>query len=343
MKALLKVAPGVGNVEVREVPEPRPGPGEVMIGVQAAGICGTDLHIYDDEFRNFPPVVMGHELSGVVAELGPGVESLALGTRVTSETYYRTCGHCRFCRSGQINLCPERRSLGSAVNGAFACYVVVPQRNVHKLPEGLSFVAGALTEPLACCIHSLMEMSSVVPGDLAVVSGPGTIGLLTLQLCRAAGARTVVLGTSADEGRLAMACQLGADRAVNVETEDPQAVVQAMSEGYGADVVCECAGAEASAQAALGLARRGARFVQVGLYGRPIRWDLEQVPYKELLVTGGNASTPSSWRRALELLGQGLVQTEALVSHKLPLSEWEKGFALFRQRSGGKILLMPEG
>jgi len=342
VKALMKVAPGVGNVEVRDIPEPKPGPGEVMIEVRATGICGTDIHIYDDEFRSYPPVVMGHEISGVVAAVGEGVEGLEIGARVTTETYYRTCEHCRFCRSGQVNLCPERRSLGSAINGGFARYTVVPQRNIHRLPDGISFEAGAVSEPLACCVQSLLFTSRVVPGDLAVISGPGTIGLLTFQLCRAAGARTVVLGTSVDEGRLALAKQLGADRVVNVQQEDALAIVQAMSDGYGADVVCECAGVEASAQNALRLVRRGGRFVQVGLYGHPIRWDLEQVPYKEIIVSGGNASTPASWRRALEMLGQGLVQTEPLISHRLPLTQWEEGFRLFREKIGGKILLIPE-
>jgi L-iditol 2-dehydrogenase len=145
-----------------------------------------------------------------------------------------------------------------------------------------------------------------------------------------------------DEGRLALARKLGADRTVNVQQENALAIVESMTDGYGADVVCECSGAEGSAQALLPLARRGARFAQVGLYGKPIRWDLEQVPYMELIVTGGNASTPSSWRRALDLLSTGQVQTECLVSHRLPITQWEQGFDVFRKKAGGKILLIPE-
>src|SRR5205085_1269525 len=141
---------GVGNVEVRDIAEPSTPPGHVKIAVQVAGICGTDLHIYYDEYRSWPPVVLGHEVAGCVAEVGSGVERVRPGDRVTTETYFYTCGACHFCRAGRINLCPERRSIGSAVHGGFTSHLVVPERNVHVLPEGIGYLAGALTEPLAC-------------------------------------------------------------------------------------------------------------------------------------------------------------------------------------------------
>src|SRR5215218_4680727 len=158
MQAVMKVAPGVGNVELREIDEPVPPPGHVVIEVRAAGICGTDLHIYHDEFRTRPPVVIGHEVAGTIAALGSGVECVAIGERVTTETYFSTCGECRFCRAGQPNLCPARMSIGSAVDGAFADWLVVPARNVRPLPDGVDFVGGALTEPLACVVHGALEL-----------------------------------------------------------------------------------------------------------------------------------------------------------------------------------------
>ncbi|HRL12825.1 MAG TPA: alcohol dehydrogenase catalytic domain-containing protein, partial [Aggregatilineales bacterium] len=185
MKAVMKVARGVGHVELRDIPEPEPQPGQVKIAVRAAGICGTDLHIYKDEFRSFPPVVLGHEVAGEVVAVGDGVASVVPGQRVTTETYFSTCGVCAYCRTGHNNLCLNRRSIGSAVNGGFTNYVIVPAKNVHSLPESVDFRAGALTEPLACVVHGVLTTPTVSPGDVAVIAGPGAIGLLTLQVVKA--------------------------------------------------------------------------------------------------------------------------------------------------------------
>lgn len=342
MKAIMKVAPGVGNIELRDIPEPAPGPGQVKIRVRAAGLCGTDLHIYKDEFRSWPPVVLGHEVAGEIVEVGEGVEGVTPGMRVTTETYFSYCGKCRYCRAGQINLCPERRSIGSAVNGGFTTHLIVPARNIHALPENVDFQAGALTEPLACVVHATLTTPTVTPGDVAVIAGPGAIGLLTLQVAKAAGAIAVVLGTDADERRLALAQALGADHVVNVQREDPLPLVRDLTEGgQGADVVYECAGAGAAAQQLLTLVRRRGRYVQIGLFGKPVAWDLDQLVYKELTATGSNASTPSSWLRALELMRTGKVRTAPLITHVFPITEWEAGFATFEDRSGVKTLFVP--
>jgi L-iditol 2-dehydrogenase len=340
MKGVAKVARGEGNVALIDVPEPELKPGYVIIEVKAAGICGTDLHIYHDEFKTNPPVIMGHEVAGVVAEVGEGVTNCAPGDRVTSETYFYVCGQCQFCREGFVNLCPGRRSIGSAVNGAFTRYLLVPQHNIHHLPPEVNEQAGALTEPLACCVHAL-ELTRVEPGETAVVSGPGAIGLLMAQVVKAAGARVIVLGTQADEARLEKARQLGMDFVFNVQVEDTAARVRDMTNGLGADVVFECAGAPTSAQNCLELVRRQGRYAQVGLFGKPITWDLDQVCYKELKVSGSNASVPSAWRKALALLASGQVQTRPLISTSLPISEWQQAFELFEQRGGHKIILTP--
>ncbi|MFN8500134.1 MAG: zinc-binding dehydrogenase [Anaerolineae bacterium] len=342
MKALMKVARGEGQVEVRDIAEPTPPPGHVTLAVRAAGICGTDLHIYHDEFPTRPPVVMGHEVAGEVVELGEGVTRAALGDRVTSETYFSTCGRCRYCRAGQPNLCLERRSIGSAVNGGFTRYLVVPERNLHRLPDGVDDEAGALTEPLACVVHGALEMPSLTPGDLAVIAGPGAIGLLTLQVVRAAGARTVVLGTDADAGRLALARQLGADHVVNVQREDPTGLVMDLGDGFGADIVYECSGAGAAAQQLLGLVRRRGQYAQIGLFSGPVVWDLNQICYKELRVTGSNASVPSAWDRALRLMATGQVQTAPLISHVFALDDWRQAFDTFERREGVKLIFRPE-
>lgn len=342
MKAIMKVEPGVGNVEVRDIPEPEPGPGQVKLRVRAAGLCGTDLHIYKDEFRSWPPVVLGHEVAGEIVELGEGVQGLKPGMRVTTETYFSYCGKCRYCRAGNVNLCLERRSIGSAVNGGFTSYLITPARNIHELPENVDFRAGALTEPLACVVHAALTTPTVTPGDVAVIAGPGSIGLLTLQVVKAAGATAVMLGTDADEHRLELARDLGADHVVNVQRSDPASLIGDLTEGgLGADVVYECAGAGAAAQQLLTLVRRRGRYVQIGLFGKPIAWDLDQLVYKELTATGSNASTPPSWLRAIELMRTGKVRTAPLITHSFPVTEWEKGFATFEDRAGVKTIFTP--
>lgn len=341
MHAVMKTARGEGNVALRELPVPQPGPGQVLLNVCAAGICGTDLHIYHDEYPTQPPVVLGHELAGEVAAVGEGVISVAPGDRVTTETYFHLCGACRFCRSGQPNLCPERRSIGSGVNGGFAPYVVVPERNVHRLPDRLSFQEAALTEPLACVVHGALELPKVTAGDVAVISGPGAIGLLALQVARAAGAEVVMLGTNADRRRLDLARELGALHAVDITEEDAVQTVRDLTGGWGADIVIECSGAGPAALGLLNHARRGGQYAQIGLFGRPVAWDLDQVCMKELRVTGSNASVPSAWGAALKLLEQGLVRTAPLISDVYPLAGWADAFQRFEQRDGVKLLLDP--
>ncbi len=344
MKAVMKVAPGVGHVELRDIPEPQVGPGQVKIKVQAAGICGTDLHIYKDEFRSWPPVVLGHEVAGEVVDIGAGVEGVAIGERVTTETYFITCGQCRYCRTGHANLCLSRRSIGSGVNGGFTNYVVVPFRNIHALPELVDYRAGALTEPLACVVHAVLTTPTVSPGDVAVIAGPGAIGLLALQVVKAAGATAVVLGTNGDEQRLVLASELGADHVVNVQHDDPAELVAALTpEGLGADVVYECSGAGPAAQQLLTLTRRGARYVQIGLFGKPVAWDLDQICFRELVVTGSNASVPSAWIRALQLLESGLVQTKPLITADYEVTDWQAAFDGFTQKTAIKTLLIPAG
>jgi L-iditol 2-dehydrogenase len=197
MKALVKYALGPGNMELREVPTPSPGEGEVLIAVKAAGICGSDIHIYHGDIQLLlrPPVVIGHEFSGVIAELGPGVEGLEVGQGVTCETAVHTCGRCWACRTGWTNACGQKELLGYVFDGGFAPYCVVPARLIHPLPEGVDFIAGAVSEPLACAAHAIGELTGVEAGETVLVAGPGTIGLLSLQVARASGARVLVCGT----------------------------------------------------------------------------------------------------------------------------------------------------
>jgi L-iditol 2-dehydrogenase len=330
VRGLTKLAPGAGNVGLAERPESSPPPGHVVLEVVAAGICGTDLHIVDGEYETVTPVTMGHEVSGVVAEMGEGVDDSWLGARVASETYFSTCGRCAFCRAGRVNLCRERRSIGTHVDGAFAPRLVVPISNLHRIPDWLDEQVAALFEPLACVCHSLLEPEPAVSaGDDVLVVGPGPVGLLAAQVARAQGGNVQVRGTPRDELRLAAAREVGLETAT---TADP--LVEA-------DVVIECSGSEAGMADGLAAARRGGRYLQIGLAGKPVALPFDVVCMHELTITSGFASTPTSWRKASELVGERRVALEPLLTEVVPLTEWERAFAATRAAEGTKFVLDP--
>ena len=330
MRGLTKLARGAGNVALAERPEHALPPGHVALEVVGAGICGTDLHIVDGEYETVTPVTIGHEVSGAVAEVGEGVDEAWRGARVASETYYSTCGRCTYCGAGRPNLCPERRSIGTHVDGAFAPRLVVPETNLHRLPDWLDGHAAALCEPLACVCHSLLEPAPAVrAGEDVLVVGPGPVGLLAAQVARAAGGNVHVRGTPRDARRLAVARELG----LETSTTDDEAVE--------ADVVIECSGSEAGIVSGLAAARRGGRYVQIGLAGKSVTVAFDLVPFRELTITSGFASTPSSWQQALELVADRRVELDPLLTEVVPLEEWERAFAATRAAEGIKFVLDP--
>jgi L-iditol 2-dehydrogenase len=341
MLALRKLALGETRLVLQEVPEPEPRPGHVVLDVAAAGICGTDVHIRRDEYRSEPPVTLGHEVAGTIAALGAGVEGWQVGQRVVTETYFSVCGRCAYCRTGRPNLCARRRSIGSFEDGGFAPRLLVPATNLHALPDALAFPEAALIEPLACVVRGLLELGRLDAGDRVAITGPGPIGLLALQVAKAAGARVVMLGTAADAARLELAAKLGADGVLTVEAADALADAVGDALGGPADVAVECSGAAPAAGLLLRLVKKAGRFVQVGLYGQPITLDMDQVCFKELQVSGSFATTPSSWYRALALAGSGAVSLAAIVGATFALRDWERAFEAVDARVPGKVLLIP--
>jgi len=343
MKALRKLEQGPGRIEVREVEVPRPGPGEAVLRVRRGGVCFTDIHIWHGHFGKLrPPVTLGHECCGEVAETGPGVEGFTPGDRVTVESEVFSCGQCRFCRAGRTHLCDRRVGMGYATDGAFALYVKVRAAGLHRLPEPVSFTAGALCEPLAVAAHAVLETASPLKGKLVLVTGPGTIGLLVLQVARTAGAQVVVTGTSADLKRLELAARLGARRAVNIQAENLADLTREMTSGYGFEAAFDCSGNPAGVRDAVANLGKGGELVQVGLTGREIPFDLDQVTLKELTLKGTFAHHHRSWLKALDLLRQGRVDLESLVSGEYPLARWEEAFKLAESGAGVKYLLIPE-
>ncbi|WP_283136506.1 zinc-dependent alcohol dehydrogenase [Rhizohabitans arisaemae] len=329
MRALAKLDVGPGQVGLVERPTPSPGPGQVLVEVHGTGVCGTDLHIQAGEYPAEPPVTMGHEVTGLVVDIGPGADPAWRGRRVVTETYYSTCGICDRCRDGRPNLCAARRSIGSHADGGFAPLLVLPERNLHAVPEKVGTHAAALAEPLACVCNCLLDPPVVQPGDRVVVTGPGAVGLLAAQVARAQGGSVLVCGLPQDSERLAVAERLGF------------AVTDGMPEEGTADVVVECSGSAGGAALCLRTVRRGGRFVQVGVFGGAVTVPLNHLVYGELVITSGFASTPASWRHAMRLIASESVDLESLLTGVAPLSAWQDVFADLRAGRGLKIVIDP--
>lgn len=333
MTGLGKQSPGVGGLGPIRRDVPAPGPGQVLLAVTAAGVCGTDLHIEDGEFPSVPPVLMGHEVAGRVDQVGPGVDDGLIGTLAAVETYFHHCGRCGHCRAGRINLCRERRSIGSHVDGGYAPWLLIPAVNLHPVPAHVGPAAAALCEPLACVCHCLTDPARVSPGDCVLVIGPGTMGLLAAQVARASGGTVTVVGTSSDGVRLSAAEALGfAVRTTQDEAADLD---------RGMDVVIECSGSQGGINAGLAAARPGATYVQIGLAGHPVTVAIDEICYRELTFISGFASTPTSWGRAIRLLEDRRVELDPLITAVAPLSDWQEVFARARRGEGIKYLFEP--
>jgi L-iditol 2-dehydrogenase len=342
MRALIKHGPGEGNVSIGEMPEPTCGEGKVKIEVRFCGVCGTDLHVLHDTFPNYPPVILGHEFSGVVVETGLGVTRVAHGDGVTVFPASAViCGKCPYCRSGNFLFCPTRRGMGHGVNGAFTRYAVVREDQVYKLPEGFTFEEAALSEPFAAATHAVCEVTQPQAGDVVLLSGPGPIGLMCLKLLVATGIHTIVAGLAADAPRLECARRIGAARVVNLETEDVLEAVRQATGGAGAHIAIEAAGSAASLRNCLEAVRPMGRITQAGIFGQEIRIPLDRLFHKQLELRGSVGYTPRTWDRVMSLYAQEKVRLCDLVSDVLPLSKWEQAFDLCASKRGLKVLIAP--
>ena len=344
MLALCKERKGPGQINLLDLETPEPRPGEVQIAIQAAGICGTDIHIRHDTFPYVPPVILGHEFSGRISAVGAGVEGLSAGDRVMAETTAVVCGVCPYCQAGQTNNCPKRRAYGIHVNGGFAQYICVRQEAVHALPPSVDFVAGAMTEPLAVCVHALIERGRISAGQVVLILGPGPIGLLAAMVAAAQGATVIVAGISRDAARLELADRLGVAATVKVDEVDLQEVLQTWCAAQGGvDLTVEASGAPPSVATAFQCTRKGGTVVQLGLFEGPITVDYSQIAFRELAIIGSFAHTWTSFDKALDLMERKIIDIAPLVSGVITLEGWEDAFDRAERGDGVKILLTPPG
>lgn len=344
MLALVKTSIEPGNLEFKEIPTPKPEKGQIRIKIIRSGICQTDnVYIHEGGFALKPPVVLGHEVAGIVDAIGEGAEGFGIGQRVVTQTTYHVCGTCRFCKKGELNHCPERKGIGSAANGGFAQYVTVPVASVMALPDDLTFDQGACIEPLACGVHALTERTVVNAGDVVAIFGPGPIGLFAAQVAKAQGAYVIMLGTTIDDSRLELAkTKFKVDKTVNVETDDVMQIIKDATEGYGADVVVEATGSRAAVDMAMNVVARRGVFVPMGVFNKDITVDFHNIKKKELTVQGSHAQIPTSWHKAIKLVQMGKIDIDSVISHVFPLTKWEEALEVVKNRKGLKVLFDPE-
>lgn len=345
MKALVYYERAEEAVEIRDVPIPEIGPNDYLVKVKYCGVCRSDIHMYHGRHNahSRPPVILGHEWSGEIVQAGERASGFAIGDRVVAESAAETCGTCVYCRSGEQSFCPERLSYGFAVDGAFTSHIRVRDRLLHHIPEGVSFEAAAMGEPLCVAYRAVVEKSHIRIGDTVVVIGPGPIGLFAVQLARMAGAGAlIVTGTKGDGKRLAVAAQLGADIAADVSKQDPGRVVREVGDGLGAHLVIDAAGPPTAIKQSLALVRRSGQVTKIGWCLEPVDATLDTIVAKAITYQGVVSHTWKTWEACLRLMEQGRIQTEPLISEIWPLSRWKEAFARLEALEAVKILLYPE-
>ncbi len=345
MKAIVKTAPGPGNLAYTDFKDPDVRPGHVLIEVQTAGLCGTDLSLYNwaesmvRQFKPTPPMVMGHEFAGLVAQVGAGVTRFKVGDRVTANPLMY-CGRCYFCQTGRHNICDNRPLLGLGLNGCFAQFVAVRQENVYPLPAGVPLEAAGMSEVLCVALHAL-DRIRVGPGDTVAVVGPGPMGFLVLLAARAAGAsRLVMTGLKVDGDRLKVAERFGAHTVVADET-DPGEAIRELTRGLGADVVFECAGHPSGVPQALDLVRKGGTIGVLGQGYHDSSFNTTILSYREVELIGIRAYDLKTWHRSYDVLASRQFPLEDLVTHRLPIQEAARGFELMQSKQGLKIMFTP--
>jgi alcohol dehydrogenase/L-iditol 2-dehydrogenase len=329
MQAVVKYGRQSGEVALREVGEPDLRDDRVLLGVKAAGVCGSDLHMWKEHhsWRIKMPLVLGHEFCGVVRDVGAGVTGFQPGDRVTCETAAEICGRCVYCLSGGYNMCPRRLGYGALVDGAFTRYVVARPEILHRLPDNVAFEHAALTEPICVAYNAIVEKTHLKPGDLVVIQGPGPIGIMALQMVRLRGAGTIiVLGTSADAKRLAVAQRLGAHYALDIQHEDATKLIGSLGDGYGADLVVDCTGVSHALRQALELVRPNGWITKIGWGPQVLNFSLDPLVQKAVTLQGSFSHTYSTWERALALLSKGQINLDPVIGGVYPLRDWQEAF-----------------
>lgn len=338
----MKAAYFLGNkqFEIRETPVPHAPKGWIVIKNKFCGVCGTDVHIYHGEPGSAdvtPPVILGHEYSGIVTEVGEGVANVKVGDHVTVDPNIY-CGECEHCRRGKKQMCESMEAVGVTMNGGFAEYSVVPGAQAFRLEDSVPFEAGAMAEPVACCIHGI-DIARIQVGDTVCVVGGGAIGLILVQLAKLSGASKVVL-SEPNELRRRIGAELGADFCVNpMESEYLEQVFGFLGE-EGADVVIECVGNNAAVQSAFDLSKKGATVLLFSVPKVDAVYGLKLFDvFKKELTIRGSFVNPDTHSRAVKLINSGKVRLEPIITHKYPIERIEEAVQMQMGSDSIKVLV----
>jgi 2-desacetyl-2-hydroxyethyl bacteriochlorophyllide A dehydrogenase len=333
MKALVKYKEGPGNAEIRDVEIPTIEDHEILIKTRSAGFCGTDLEIYRWDFKTRIPVIMGHEGAGEVVEVGRSVTGVRVGDRVALETSKIICGTCDYCRIGRYNLCSVRRGMGYGTDGTFAEYIKTNGSRVHRIPKNIPLEEAGILETLSVATRAVIQMGNVKGGDTVLVSGPGPIGLMLVQVVRTVGASKIIMVGRKSQNRLQLARELGATSVFSAQ-DDVVSAVKEMTNGKGADLFFECSGNAHAFKDLLPAVRKGGQIVLVGLYPEEIPFGLNTIVTNELEIKGTwTSGVFTDWARTIALVGSGQVRLTPLISHRFPLEDWQEVVHLMEQGS----------
>jgi L-iditol 2-dehydrogenase len=349
MKAVYKVRAGKDGWEIRDIPRREPGENEVEIQIAAAGICGSELHLYHDNHFYTPPALIGHEWSGRINKVGSNVKNWKVGDKVVVYNSRGACGQCYFCRKGQTIFCPNRNTspYGNKDNGGWREYFTMDTSALLKVPDHVTYAEAAMIEPLAITTHALCLKSPIVTGETVLVQGCGTIGMLAAMVAKASGAGKVILvgRKSARAVRIPVAKKLGMiDLIVDSSQTDLKEVIMELTEGRGADVVVDCAGSEQAINDSISLVRRSGRIIAIGEPPAStvnVKWIDAIVKDLSIVFTFGYLD--EAWMIALKLLAEGKVNMKPMITHKLPLEKFEEGFKLMDEKIAVKVILLPNG
>ena len=337
MDAIVKPASGVG-LELRKVPVPQPGPGEVLNKVQKTAISGTVVHIYNwDPWAQLhikPPMTIGHEYVGEIAALGAGVTGLKVGQRVSGEGHI-TCHHCRNCHNGDIQWCKDTIGVGVDRDGAFAEFLCIPESNVILIDECLPEDVVAFFDAFGNATHTALMFPII--GEDVLITGAGPIGIIAAGVCKFAGARRVII-TDVNDYRLELARKMGVDAAVNTAKEDLPKIMKDQGLVEGFDVGLEMSGNGKALQQMVSSMRNGGKIALLGISNRPVELDMNTLITKGITMQGIYGRKMDTWHQ-MSYMVQGGLDVSPIITHRFHYTDFEQGFAAMNSGKSGKVIL----
>lgn len=336
--AVVNYGPEKFSVELREIPKATIRDDEVLLEVEAIGVCGSDLHMWTGQ-QSWPmryPVVLGHEFCGVISQVGRSVTGWSEGDRVVSETAAVIDPNSPLTREGRYNLDPNRRGYGAVIDGAMRRYVAVPARILHRMPAGMAFEQAALTEPCCVAFNAVVGNAHIRPGDRVVVLGPGPIGVLCAAVAKLCGAEVAIVGLENDRPRLEVAKQYGCEAIIGDATTWANAV-----DGLGADGVVDATGVSAALSAALDLVRPGGWISKVGWGPQPMNFTLDRLVQKNVTLQGSFSHNWPIWERVIRLIAVGALDVKPITGGVWPLAKWKEAFETMHSGKIVKAVLKP--